>query len=695
MASENIALDENSRWGLAGVTNDSDMFILNARINPINNRLIVEGVVTSSNTSIGSTIPGLTQGSVLFGGAGGTLAQDNANFFWDDSHGFLGIGTNTPSANLDINGTAIITGSIGTPTFVLGRDNSGNISNLTLGTGLSLTGGVLSVTGGSTGYNLFQNVGVSVTARTTVNLTNLLTASDVGAKTQLTINTANLGNDSTFISTLTSNSTFITDVATGLIADTTFLYNLANSTTFVNDLIANTTFTTNLANNANFISTLTANSSFQTDISNIVNNPATNPNAGKVFVSAIDTTLNYLQNKLIAGTNITIIPSGAGNETLTIAASGGGGGDTAIFSYGEPISANDYVFQAGGNEVIPITIPGGSGSGYNITSGSQWIADTFTTDSRLSLVNSVTTSLGRSVFGITLGGTIVAKIYAVSGGVPTGSALYTSATVAGSSINYSGNTFVTFTFSGVSLSGSTTYAIVIDPTNITFGGTAIIATQYTSGTQGATSSNSGSTWTGSQNNFGMSIVQGLAGGYVYRVAPNQIFDNGGDYPSVYIGFATVTGVKGSNNAVQYRGIFTGLSGFNQGRNVYIDLNAPGAVTEGISPTTGRAIGVGVASGAVEMYQMKQRTRAQIFTNGDIVYQDGFLFFNAVANNSSGQLFVTESTPGFSSQILSMSLNTTGGANATAVTVPVRAGFTYTISGLVGLGTIQFLPVING
>lgn len=41
--------------------------------------------------SINSFIAGGTPGSVLFVGAGGVLAQDNANFFWDDANNRLGI----------------------------------------------------------------------------------------------------------------------------------------------------------------------------------------------------------------------------------------------------------------------------------------------------------------------------------------------------------------------------------------------------------------------------------------------------------------------------------------------------------------------------------------------------------------------------------------------------------------------------
>jgi len=49
-------------------------------------------------------LPSLTSGSVLFSN-GTTIAQDNANFFWDDTNNRLGIGTNAPAVTLDVNGT--------------------------------------------------------------------------------------------------------------------------------------------------------------------------------------------------------------------------------------------------------------------------------------------------------------------------------------------------------------------------------------------------------------------------------------------------------------------------------------------------------------------------------------------------------------------------------------------------------------
>ena len=45
-----------------------------------------------------------TAGSAIFAGASGVLAQDNSNFFWDDTNNTLGIGTNSPTGKLHVTG---------------------------------------------------------------------------------------------------------------------------------------------------------------------------------------------------------------------------------------------------------------------------------------------------------------------------------------------------------------------------------------------------------------------------------------------------------------------------------------------------------------------------------------------------------------------------------------------------------------
>lgn len=222
---ENLKIDENTRNVLGAITNDSDEFIKNLRVNPMTGRLLVDAHLTSTNTEIGDTIPGGTAGSVLFLGLGSTLAQDNANFFWDDTNNYLGLGTNTPDSTLEIDGTFHYVDGNQANGYVLTSDAQGNAT-------------WQAPTAGSSGYNLVQNNGVSVTQRSTINLSTLLLAADSGGKTALTINTTNLANDNTFVTSLVANTTFTTDLAN----DSNFYTTLGNNTSFIGVLTSNTTF---------------------------------------------------------------------------------------------------------------------------------------------------------------------------------------------------------------------------------------------------------------------------------------------------------------------------------------------------------------------------------------------------------------------------------------------------------------------
>ena len=61
--------------------------------------------------------------------------------------GKVGIGTNSPAQTFHVEGTARITGSTGTSTSIMGRDANGDISAITVGSGLSLSGNNLTATG--------------------------------------------------------------------------------------------------------------------------------------------------------------------------------------------------------------------------------------------------------------------------------------------------------------------------------------------------------------------------------------------------------------------------------------------------------------------------------------------------------------------------------------------------------------------
>lgn len=75
------------------------------------------------------TLPTLTNGSVLFSN-GTTIAQDNSNFFWDDTNNRLGIGTITPATTLDVRGNQSITTANSGYGFNLSR--IGGYDNITL-----------------------------------------------------------------------------------------------------------------------------------------------------------------------------------------------------------------------------------------------------------------------------------------------------------------------------------------------------------------------------------------------------------------------------------------------------------------------------------------------------------------------------------------------------------------------------------
>ncbi len=64
------------------------------------------GVLSSTDWNIFNNkynLPSLTSGSLLFSD-GNTLAQKNSHLYWDNTNNALGIGTNTPSAGLNIHG---------------------------------------------------------------------------------------------------------------------------------------------------------------------------------------------------------------------------------------------------------------------------------------------------------------------------------------------------------------------------------------------------------------------------------------------------------------------------------------------------------------------------------------------------------------------------------------------------------------
>lgn len=104
----------------------------------------------------GSTIT-FTQGSIIFASGSGVYTQDNANFFWDDTNHFLGLGTASPTATIQVTNTqpasvATATGSTGVSLLNIQNATGGDTTIATTGTGGG--GGNINITTGVGGQSL-------------------------------------------------------------------------------------------------------------------------------------------------------------------------------------------------------------------------------------------------------------------------------------------------------------------------------------------------------------------------------------------------------------------------------------------------------------------------------------------------------------------------------------------------------------
>jgi hypothetical protein len=106
------------------------------------------------NFGIGTTTPNSTfevHGSAVFNEGSSNYdfrveSNNNANMFFVDAlNDRIGINTNTPSKTLDVNGEVRIATVTATPTALLGKDGSNVVGEVALGTGMSVSGGILSV----------------------------------------------------------------------------------------------------------------------------------------------------------------------------------------------------------------------------------------------------------------------------------------------------------------------------------------------------------------------------------------------------------------------------------------------------------------------------------------------------------------------------------------------------------------------
>lgn len=82
---------------------------LQALVGAVNKIVLALGAVPLATPNGGTgTTQTFTAGSVVFAGASGVYTEDNSNLFWDNTNNRLGLGTASPNATHDVNGTAAL-----------------------------------------------------------------------------------------------------------------------------------------------------------------------------------------------------------------------------------------------------------------------------------------------------------------------------------------------------------------------------------------------------------------------------------------------------------------------------------------------------------------------------------------------------------------------------------------------------------
>ena len=142
------------------------------------------GTIPVANGGTGTSTT-FTQGSVVFAGPSGVYAQDNANFFWNDTTNRLGLGTSTPAATLGVAG------------------------------GVSQSGGAVSLTG---------NAASSFTTTTGALTFDAAAATEVGGTTATAVNLSRVGVTTTVKGALRAEGTIVAQNA----ADSSTAYQFRN-----------------------------------------------------------------------------------------------------------------------------------------------------------------------------------------------------------------------------------------------------------------------------------------------------------------------------------------------------------------------------------------------------------------------------------------------------------------------------------
>lgn len=241
------------------------------------------------------TLPTLTSGSVLFSN-GTTIAQDNANFFWDDTNNRLGILTNAPKSSLhvakngNIAGGSILLGNETSLTSKYGVVTGTNYDNVLYPTGVNIASSV------SIAAENRVNIGGGIDELNSANTINFYTtdASTIGAGTIkmkiLSDGKVGIGTDSPF---------YKTDIVGGADAVSTTMLTLRSN--FVS---------TNTGTTLKFINSTIVNSNIGSEITSFRTNAGGLGSSDLIFRTSLLTAINEVM-RITSNGNV-----GIGTDTI-------------------------------------------------------------------------------------------------------------------------------------------------------------------------------------------------------------------------------------------------------------------------------------------------------------------------------------------------------------------------------------------
>lgn len=161
------------------------------------------------------TLSALTEGSVLYAGAGGVVSEDNAGLFFDAGNNYLGVGTATPGNSLDI-----ITGATTHSGIHMGEtlDEGGYLTSIS-DSQLFVSGGMEYVSGAWVARSTFAESIIMSQGNMSFSAdSSLVDGNPVTPTTRMSINTVGmqLGGANARVTTILDEDTLSTDSATAL-----------------------------------------------------------------------------------------------------------------------------------------------------------------------------------------------------------------------------------------------------------------------------------------------------------------------------------------------------------------------------------------------------------------------------------------------------------------------------------------------